>query len=83
MTKEELVRLIKSEIAGVIGQEPDDLDEETNFFRLGISSVQALKMMNRLRKNLEIDISPVALFEYRTIAEFAAYLSDCLNEKVS
>ncbi|WP_213484636.1 acyl carrier protein [Thermobacillus xylanilyticus] len=58
MTKEELVRLIKSEIAGVIGQEPDDLDEETNFFRLGISSVQALKMMNRLRKNLEIDISP-------------------------
>ncbi|WP_223067487.1 acyl carrier protein [Paenibacillus caui] len=83
MTREEIEAFIKSEIAAVLNQQPEDIDEGLNFLKIGVSSVQALKIINRARKRLDIDISPVALFEYKTIADFAGYLSDCLNERVA
>ncbi|MDQ0191712.1 acyl carrier protein [Paenibacillus wynnii] len=82
MNRDEIVELMKTEIAAILGQEPDDIDENVNFLKIGVSSIQALKIINRARKKLDIDISPVALFEYKTISEFAGYLSECLNEKV-
>ncbi|WP_458460222.1 acyl carrier protein [Paenibacillus sp.] len=81
MTKEEIELFIKSEIAAALNQEPEDIDEEMNFLKIGVSSVQALKIINRARKQLQVDISPVALFEYKTIAEFAAYLNECLLQE--
>ena len=76
MKKEDIIELIKTEIALALNQDPDDIDEDVNFLRVGISSVQALKIINRVRKKLEIEINPVALFEYKTIVEFAGYLMD-------
>nr|WP_145404175.1 acyl carrier protein [Paenibacillus xylanexedens] len=78
MTREEIEGFMKSEIAAALNQEPEDIDEETNFLKIGISSVQALKIINRTRKHLQVDISPVALFEYKTITEFASYLHESL-----
>lgn len=81
MTKEEIELFLKSEIAAALNQEPEDIDEEMNFLKIGVSSVQALKIINRARKHLQVDISPVALFEYKTIAEFAAYLNESLLQE--
>ena len=81
MSKEDIIELLKAEIALVLNQDPDSIDEEVNFLKVGISSVQALKIINRVRKKLEIEINPVALFEYKTIAEFAGYLSESLNSE--
>ncbi|MGQ8872749.1 acyl carrier protein [Paenibacillus amylolyticus] len=78
MTREEIEGFIKGEIAAALKQDPDEIDEETNFLKIGVSSVQALKIINRTRKHLQVDISPVALFEYKTIAEFASYLHESL-----
>lgn len=78
MTREEIEWFMKSQIAAALNQEPEDIDEETNFLKIGISSVQALKIINRTRKHLQVDISPVALFEYKTITEFASYLHESL-----
>ncbi|GGH45670.1 acyl carrier protein [Paenibacillus silvae] len=78
MTREEIEGFMKSQIAAALNQEPEDIDEETNFLKIGISSVQALKIINRTRKHLQVDISPVALFEYKTITEFASYLHESL-----
>ncbi|MBB6020425.1 acyl carrier protein [Paenibacillus sp. JGP012] len=78
MTREEIEGFMKSQIAAALNQDPEDIDEETNFLKIGISSVQALKIINRTRKHLQVDISPVALFEYKTITEFASYLHESL-----
>ena len=80
MSKEEIVAFIKGEIASFLNQNPDSIDEDAKLLKIGVSSVQALKIINRLRKKLNIDISPVALFEYKTISAFAGYLSQCLQE---
>lgn len=81
MTKEEIAQFIKMEIASMLQETPASIDEEMNFLKMGLSSVQALKVMNRIRKRLEVDINPVAMFEYKTISEFAHYLSELVQEK--
>lgn len=82
MNQEEIIDVIKKEIALTLNQDPDDISEDVNFLRVGISSIQALKIINRVRKKLKIEINPVALFEYKTIAEFAGYLaSESLNSE--
>lgn len=48
------------------------------FFKLGVTSIQALKVINKMRKALEIEINPAAIFEYKCIAELAEYLESCL-----
>lgn len=71
--------LIKSTLTRHVAEElaiaPADVDEDASFMRLGISSVQALKVVNRLRRELDLDINPVALFEFKTIEDISDYLS--------
>jgi len=79
MSKEEIIMAIKEGIAAVLNVDPDSIDEDSNLLKIGVSSVQALKIINRIRKKLDIDISPVAMFEYKTISAFAGYLSECVS----
>jgi len=80
MKLHDILSLIKSYVVEATGENIEDIDENASFFRLGISSVQALKIVNKLRKKLEVDISPVAMFEYKCISELAGYLYDCSQE---
>lgn len=43
---------------------------------MGVSSVQALKIINHLRKELSINVNPVALFEFNTVDDISAYLAE-------
>lgn len=83
MSMEHIKQYMKQEIAQVLGEEPENIADDTNFMKIGMSSIQALKIINRMRKEFDVDISPVALFEYKTIEEFAGYLQECVDEKVS
>ena len=76
MNKDQIIELLKSEVAAVINDDKNNIDEDENFMRLGISSVSALKIINSVGKKLEVEISPVALFEYKTLSEFAEYLAN-------
>lgn len=76
MDQEYFKTILCREIAAELSMAPEDIDDQATFMRLGVSSVQALKIVNRLRKQLEIDINPVALFEFRTIEDFSGYLAD-------
>lgn len=74
MDKEHIKTVLTKEIATELSMSPDEIDEQASFMKLGISSVQALKIINRLRKELDIDINPVALFEFKTIEDISNYL---------
>ena len=79
MNKADIVQYIKSEIASILDKDINEIDEEMNFLKIGISSIQALKVINRMRRKLEVEISPVAMFEYKTIDEFAGFLSEQIS----
>ncbi|HAG13203.1 MAG TPA: acyl carrier protein [Ruminococcus sp.] len=81
MSTQEIINYMKELIAEASGETPDQIDENLSFFKIGISSVYALKIMNKLRKKLQVDINPVAMFEYKTIADMAGYLHTCVEEE--
>lgn len=74
--KEQIITFLKNEIAAVIKTTPDSIDEDVNFLKFGISSIQTIMIINRIKKKLELDINPIAMFEYKNISQLAAYLSE-------
>lgn len=76
MDEEHIKAVLTKLIAAELGTAPGEIDEQASFMRLGVSSVQALKIINRLRKELGVDINPVALFEFKTIEDISAYLAE-------
>jgi len=78
MTKDEIADCIKNEIALALQIDPNEIDEDIFFMKLGLSSVQTLKIINRIRKKIDTDINPVAMFEHKSISKFAEYLSDSM-----
>lgn len=81
MTKQEIADYMQELMAEATDGNKESIDENTNFFQIGISSIEALKIMNKLRKRLQVEISPVAMFEYKTIAEMSEYLYNCKEEE--
>jgi acyl carrier protein len=45
-----------------------------NFFDLGGNSMDVIRVSNRLKEVLQIDVTVVSLFKYRTIRSFVEYL---------
>lgn len=75
MNKEEIASLVKAEIATVLRCEADCIDDNESLLRLGVSSVQAIRIVNQVRRRICVDLSPIAIFEYSTIEQFAQYIS--------
>ncbi|WP_030160873.1 acyl carrier protein [Glycomyces sp. NRRL B-16210] len=76
MDEENIKAILTKLIAAELALAPGEIDEQASFMKLGVSSVQALKIINRLRKELDVDINPVALFEFKTIEDISAYLAE-------
>lgn len=76
MDQHEIKQILTEEIATELGMPAEQIDDQASFMRLGISSVQALKVVNRLRKRIDMDINPVAIFEFKTIDDIAEYLAE-------
>ena len=79
MNKAGIMLLITAEIIELTGHHSYSIDPHTKFQELGLTSLQTLKVINRLRRKLSLDINPIAMFEYETIAEFSGYLANCKN----
>ena len=77
---EQFVHFLKEQIALVTKTNLDSIDEHVNFIKCGISSMQVIMLINKIKKLLDIEISPVAMFEHKNIYEFATYLNHCVNE---
>ena len=78
MREEEIKEYVKAALAETTGYAIEDIDENTSFFTLGVTSIQALKVLNKMRKTLDIEINPAVIFEYKCIADLAKYLESCL-----
>lgn len=76
MEQEHIRSVLTREIAAELRIDPARINGDTSFMRLGLASVQALKVINRVRLELEIDINPVALFEFNTIEDISDYIAD-------
>lgn len=79
MTKNEINQVVKESLGSILEIEPEEIDDDEDFFHLGVSSIQALKVVNILRKKLDIEINPVAMFEFQTVNDITEYLCNEAN----
>lgn len=69
MKKQELIKIIKEKISQVVGLDINEIYEDESFLRMGISSIQSVKIINLIQKELNMELNPVILFRYETINE--------------
>lgn len=77
--RNELLSFVQRELASVLGY-PDSvsLDPRQGFFRLGMDSLQAVQLRNKLEASLGCSLPPTIAFEYPTSEALARYLADAV-----
>lgn len=75
MTKEEVLVVLKGEIARVVNRDAEFIEDNEKLLEMGVSSIQAIKIINQVKKRLDVDINPVVIFEYNVISRLAEYLA--------
>jgi len=82
-------RFLEEHIKSVLEFDPEDnLDVNLGFFELGMESMQTLSLQQRLEKELLLELSDTALFDYPSISQLTGYLMsiipwESLEEKIS
>ena len=76
-----LTRQIQTELSVVLGYPTSELPApDTGFFDLGLDSLMAVDLKNRLARHLEIEVSPTLLFQNPNITSLAARLVELLAD---
>ncbi|MFN6530352.1 SDR family NAD(P)-dependent oxidoreductase [Nostoc sp. ChiSLP03a] len=70
-----LVEHICSQVAKVLGRNLSTLDREQRFFELGMDSLTAVELRNRLQNSLRCSVPPNLAFDYPTVTKLANYLA--------
>ncbi|MEO0769764.1 MAG: acyl carrier protein [Cyanobacteria bacterium J06649_4] len=63
-----------------IGIEADAVDTDTPFSQYGLSSVQAMAIAQEGKQRFGIEISPLVMWNFPTIASLSAHIADELND---
>nr|MDJ0842248.1 SDR family NAD(P)-dependent oxidoreductase [Acidobacteriota bacterium] len=67
-------------IAMVLGADPKQLDPEEHFSSLGLDSIMSMKLRNRIRDVLDLDISLVKFFKFPSIDLLSEVVREAWNE---
>ncbi|WP_414541454.1 acyl carrier protein [Nostoc sp. CCY0012] len=67
---------IQEEIAKVIGIETSELDVEMSLNYLGLDSLIAVKLRNKFRKELEVDVPAVKFLEDTNVVSLAILVDE-------
>jgi acyl transferase domain-containing protein/acyl-CoA synthetase (AMP-forming)/AMP-acid ligase II/acyl carrier protein len=79
-----LVGVVCSQAATVLGhRSPDGIDPECAFQELGFDSVKATELLDRLKSETGLALSPTLAFDYPTPAELATHLGRLLSGSVA
>ena len=73
-----LVRHVRDEVARVMGLPPELVDVRRGLFEMGMDSLTALDLKNRLRASVGLDVPATVVFEHPNIEAIAGFLSDQL-----
>ncbi len=69
---------VTAAVAGTLGLQAAELDRQTGFFDLGMDSLTALELKNRLQRELGIALSNTLIFDHPTTAALVAHLQQAL-----
>ena len=73
--KAQIVRCMRDHVARVLSIDASEVHTDVELAAYGISSSNGLELLARLEELLGVELSPVLLYEYPTIEQFAEFLS--------
>ena len=73
-TKEQIIAFSKLKISEITKLKVDEIDENVEFFSLGLDSVKALFVLQELEEYLDIEINPLVFWNHTTISSVSEYL---------
>lgn len=77
---EALAALLSAGVAATLGYaDGAEIDRQSGFFELGMDSLTALELKNRLQNQLQLSLPSTLLFDYPSIAKLADYLAGQLG----
>ena len=76
MDKKKIIDLLKEKLADILEISVDEIDVNENFMKLGVSSIEAMDIISEVSEELDVELSPVAIFEHKTIDMFADYIAN-------
>ncbi|EHN74830.1 non-ribosomal peptide synthetase/polyketide synthase Ta1, partial [Streptomyces coelicoflavus ZG0656] len=66
--------VLRELVGSRLGVPVDSVDAGLGYYELGLGSADLLALVGELEGRLSVELSPTVMFEYRTIAELAAWL---------
>ena len=75
ISRDDIVRALKMEIAAETGVSFDDIDDNASFGSLGLNSISSVFILDKLEKQLNVDMNPLFFWDYPTIRLLADYVS--------
>ena len=66
--------VIINQLASRLKTSASDINPDTEFFNLGIDSLDAMEIFVAVQKMTQHHLSPTLLFEYDTVNKIAAYV---------
>jgi acyl carrier protein len=75
--KELIITHIQAQVAGILGLDATHLpNAQQGFFDMGLDSLMAIELKNRLEHDLRVTLPATLAFEYPTIHDLAEYILD-------
>lgn len=78
----QLVLFLRTQLAQVLGfKSPEKITLRQRLFDLGLDSLMAMELKNRLERSLELNVPPTLMFDYPTVEALVDYLAQQVNAK--
>ncbi|MBX9791360.1 MAG: SDR family NAD(P)-dependent oxidoreductase, partial [Pirellulales bacterium] len=73
---EAITAIVVREAAAALGITPEEIQPRTNFQELGLDSMLAVRVANRLASKLGVSLAPTLLFEQANVERLSRWLAD-------
>ena len=67
MTKQEVIAILKSEIARESGLPIEEIGDDVDFFSLGLDSISCVYVLDRVEKKIKMELNPIWFWDYPTV----------------
>lgn len=81
MNTEDILRIIREEIAQEADVPITDVEDNTPFSSLKLDSISSLVVLDRLEKRLAVELNPMHLWDYPTAKKLSEFLTTHMKQK--
>jgi acyl carrier protein len=75
MTKQDLIQILKQEIAKETGIPLNEIEDGADFFSLGLDSISCVFVLDKLEKKLKVELNPIFFWDYPTIDSLSGHIA--------